>query len=168
MIWKPPGPSPAEYLSHSPEETQALGERIARTLGPGDVLALQGGLGAGKTCFAKGFARGLGVDEVVTSPTYTIISEYEARPAAVPAPIPLYHIDAYRLSGEEDFEALGGRDLLYGGGICLIEWSERIRGALPPECILVHFEICGETRRIIRVSKGIPPSAAPSPGETGP
>jgi tRNA threonylcarbamoyladenosine biosynthesis protein TsaE len=165
MTWTLPGPSPTEYLSNSPEETQDLGERIARSLGPGCVLALQGGLGAGKTCFAKGFARGLGVGEEVTSPTYTIVSEYEAWPAAG-SPVPLYHIDAYRLSGEDDFEALGGRDLLYGGGICLIEWSERIRGALPPDCILISFEMCGTTSRIIRVSKGIPPSGAGSPGET--
>jgi tRNA threonylcarbamoyladenosine biosynthesis protein TsaE len=166
MSWTLPGPFPAEYCSASPEETQALGERIARGLGPGAVLALRGGLGAGKTCFAKGFARGLGVEDEVTSPTYTIVSEYEARPAAG-SPLPLYHIDAYRLSGEEDFEALGGRDLLYGGGICLIEWGDRIQGALPPDCILVQFEILGENRRIIRLSTGIPDSAA-SPAARSP
>jgi tRNA threonylcarbamoyladenosine biosynthesis protein TsaE len=97
------------------------------------------------------------VEEEVTSPTYTIVSEYEARPAVGESPVPLYHIDAYRLSGEDDFEALGGRDLLEGGGICLIEWSERIRAALPPGCLWVQFEIHGENRRLIRVSAETPP-----------
>jgi tRNA threonylcarbamoyladenosine biosynthesis protein TsaE len=116
------------------------------------VLALQGGLGAGKTCLAQGIAQGLGVREELTSPTYTIVAEYEARPGG--APLPLYHIDAYRLSGGDDFEALGGRDLLYGGGICLVEWADRIRDALPAGTISVELEICGENGRIIRVSAG--------------
>jgi tRNA threonylcarbamoyladenosine biosynthesis protein TsaE len=95
----------------------------------------------------------LGVEEELTSPTYTIVSEYEARPACAGGhPLPLYHIDAYRLSGEDDFEALGGRDLLYGTGICLVEWSERIQVALPPGTVFVDIEICGENRRIIRVA----------------
>jgi tRNA threonylcarbamoyladenosine biosynthesis protein TsaE len=104
---------------------------------------------------AKGIARGLGIREELTSPTYTIISEYEARPeAAGGPPLPLYHIDAYRLSGGDDFEALGGRDLLYGGGICLIEWADRIREALPPGTIFVEIEIDGENGRTIRISGG--------------
>jgi tRNA threonylcarbamoyladenosine biosynthesis protein TsaE len=135
----------------SPEETQALGERLALNLKPGAVIALGGGLGAGKTCLAKGIARGLGVREEVTSPTYTIVSEYEA---FLDQPLPLYHIDAYRLSGEDDFENLGGRDLLYGRGICLIEWAERIAGALPPETTRITIEISGENQRIIRVMDG--------------
>jgi tRNA threonylcarbamoyladenosine biosynthesis protein TsaE len=93
----------------------------------------------------------LGVQEEVTSPTYTIVSEYEAFFQGTP--LPLYHIDAYRLSGEDDFENLGGRDLLYGRGICLIEWSERIEGALPPETTWISLEISGENRRIIRVGR---------------
>jgi tRNA threonylcarbamoyladenosine biosynthesis protein TsaE len=95
------------------------------------------------------------VREELTSPTYTIVSEYEARPVFTGgSPLPFYHIDAYRLSGEDDFEALGGRDLLYGGGICLVEWAERIREALPPATIHVEIEIRGENGRIIRVSAG--------------
>lgn len=116
---------------------------------------MHGGLGAGKTCLAKGIARGLGVREELTSPTYTIVCEYEAHPLGGP-PLPLYHIDAYRLSGVDDFEALGGRELLDGGGICLIEWSERIREALPAATILVEIELSGETGRIIRVSAEAP------------
>jgi tRNA threonylcarbamoyladenosine biosynthesis protein TsaE len=115
---------------------------------------MRGGLGAGKTCLARGIGRGLGAREELTSPTYTIVSEYEARPASAGGPLPLYHIDAYRLSGADDFEALGGRDLLYGGGICLIEWAERITEALPPGAILVDIEIGPGDSRIIRVSAG--------------
>ncbi|MDR0730609.1 MAG: tRNA (adenosine(37)-N6)-threonylcarbamoyltransferase complex ATPase subunit type 1 TsaE [Treponema sp.] len=152
--WILPGGSLTEFRSNSPGETQALGQLIARRLGPGRTLAIQGALGAGKTCLTKGIARGLGVSEELTSPTYTIVSEYEARPPGGP-PLPLYHIDAYRLSGEDDFEAIGGRDLLYGGGICLIEWAERIREALPPGTIFVEIDISGETGRIIRVFTGI-------------
>jgi tRNA threonylcarbamoyladenosine biosynthesis protein TsaE len=118
-------------------------------LKPGSILALRGGLGAGKTCLAQGIARGLGVRDLVTSPTYTIVSEYEAFINAVP--LPFYHIDAFRLSGEDDFEALGGRDLLYGTGICLIEWSERIENAIPPGALRIEIEIGEGNGRIIRV-----------------
>jgi tRNA threonylcarbamoyladenosine biosynthesis protein TsaE len=151
MRWTLPGAFLAEYFSNSSEETEALGERIGYGLGPGSVLALRGELGAGKTCFAKGLARALGVSEEVTSPTYTIVSEYETGPGS---PLPFYHIDAYRLRGEDDFEALGGRELLYGGGICLVEWSERIESALPSGTILVEIEITGDNSRHIRVSEG--------------
>ena len=150
----PPGGSLTEFRSNSPVETQALGLSIARGLGPGRALAMRGALGAGKTCLAKGIARGLGVSEELTSPTYTIVAEYEARPAGGP-PLPLYHIDAYRLSGQDDFEALGGRDLLYGGGICLIEWADRILEAMPPDTIFVEIEITGENGRSVRVSGGV-------------
>jgi tRNA threonylcarbamoyladenosine biosynthesis protein TsaE len=153
MTWIPREASPVEFFSGSPEETEALGERLAQKLGPGGVLALRGSLGAGKTRFAKGLARGLGVEEEITSPTYTIVSEYEARPGN---PLPFYHIDAYRLNGEDDFEALGGRELLYGGGICLVEWGERIEAALPPRAIRIEIEITGENSRIIRVSGELP------------
>jgi tRNA threonylcarbamoyladenosine biosynthesis protein TsaE len=153
MTWIPREASLVEFFSGSPEETEALGERLAPKLEPGSVLALRGPLGAGKTCFAKGLARGLGVEEEVTSPTYTIVSEYGARPKD---PLPFYHVDAYRLNGEDDFEALGGRELLYGGGICLIEWSERIETALPPRTIRVEIEITGGNSRIIRISGELP------------
>jgi tRNA threonylcarbamoyladenosine biosynthesis protein TsaE len=123
----------------------ALGERIARRLGSGSVVALRGGLGAGKTCLTKGIARGLGIDETITSPTYTIISEYQGR-------LPLYHIDAYRLDGDEDFENLGGEELLCGGGVSVIEWSERIPRSLPENAVFIEMVISGGSRRIIRIS----------------
>ena len=109
------------------------------------VIALRGPLGAGKTTFAKGFARGLGVEETVTSPTFTIVSEYEGR-------LRLHHVDAYRLGGPEDFEGIGGDELLADpGGVCLIEWSERIAEALPPDASVVEFLPLPEGGRLARI-----------------
>jgi tRNA threonylcarbamoyladenosine biosynthesis protein TsaE len=133
-----------EHISSSPEETGALGERLARRLGPGSVLALRGGLGAGKTCLVKGIARGLGITENVTSPTYTIVSEYSGA-------VPLYHIDAYRLNGDEDFENTGAGELIGGRGIAIIEWSERIPHSVPPEAITVEIDITGPESRTFRI-----------------
>jgi tRNA threonylcarbamoyladenosine biosynthesis protein TsaE len=109
-------------------------------------------LGTGKTCLAKGIARGLGVEEEVNSPTYTIISEYETKEKK-----PFYHIDAYRLGGDEDFEALGGRNFFYGEGIAVVEWSERIPRSLPGDSVLIEIEFLEGDRRRFRVS-GIDPS----------
>jgi tRNA threonylcarbamoyladenosine biosynthesis protein TsaE len=133
-------------LSASPEETIAAGERIAEMLlkFQGHVVALRGTLGAGKTCLTKGIARAFGVKEEVTSPTYTIISEYEGA-------LPFYHIDAYRLRGDEDFEALGGEEILYAGGISVIEWSERIPRSIPPDALIVELEILADGGRRIQV-----------------
>jgi tRNA threonylcarbamoyladenosine biosynthesis protein TsaE len=122
------------FISSSPEKTSNLGERLGRLLPPGSIVALRGGLGTGKTCFTKGIALGLGVREEVTSPTYTIISEYEGR-------MPLYHIDAYRLAGDDDFSALGADELLYGKGLSVIEWSERLPHSIPPEAVIVELAL---------------------------
>ncbi|MFZ3109547.1 MAG: tRNA (adenosine(37)-N6)-threonylcarbamoyltransferase complex ATPase subunit type 1 TsaE [Rectinemataceae bacterium] len=104
----------------SREETLALGELIGRSAPGGAVIALRGGLGAGKTTLVKGIAKGLGIHEEVTSPTYTIVSEYSGR-------LTLRHIDAYRLSGESDFAEIGGEEMLEApGSLCLVEWSERL------------------------------------------
>jgi tRNA threonylcarbamoyladenosine biosynthesis protein TsaE len=122
-----------------------LGERLGASVPGGTVLALRGGLGAGKTTFAKGFARGLGVDAEVTSPTYTIVSEYEGR-------LRFHHVDAYRLSGSEDFYSVGGEELLADeGGACLIEWSERIEGSLPPGAAVAEFRIEADEVRLLRL-----------------
>lgn len=109
-------------------------------------MALRSGLGGGKTCFVRGIARGLGIGEMITSPTYTIVSEY-------PGEVPFYHIDAWRLAGDEDFENLGGPELLSGGGIAVIEWSERLPRSLPADAITVSIEISGPQERIIRFSE---------------
>jgi tRNA threonylcarbamoyladenosine biosynthesis protein TsaE len=139
------GPSFFYFSSSSAEETVALGERIAGFLHPGSVVALRGGFGAGKTCLTKGIARGLGIREEITSPSYTIVSEY-------PGTIPLYHIDAYRLGGDDDFSALGGEEFLYGHGVSVVEWSERLPGSIPGDAVLIDIGIAGKNRRRIHVS----------------
>ncbi|MDR1325037.1 MAG: tRNA (adenosine(37)-N6)-threonylcarbamoyltransferase complex ATPase subunit type 1 TsaE [Treponema sp.] len=133
-------------VSSSPEETIAAGERIAALLHTGSVVALRGGLGVGKTWLTKGIARGLGVTEEVTSPTYTIISEYEGC-------LPLYHIDAYRLRGNDDFAALGADDALYGNGVTVIEWSERIVESIPDNALTIEISILKDARRLIAVKE---------------
>lgn len=114
---------------------------IGRVAPGGTVLAFRGGLGVGKTTLAKGIARGLGVDEEVTSPTYTIVSEYEGR-------LRLHHIDAYRLAGGTDFEEMGGPELLADrGALSLVEWSELIAPALPAGHGILELEILPEGGR---------------------
>jgi len=126
-----------------------LGEHFTEKLKKGSVIALKGGLGAGKTCLVKGIARGLGVAEIVTSPTYTIVSEYSARLNG--EMVPLYHIDAYRLNGDEDFENTGAGELMDGGGIAIIEWSERVPRSIPADAITIEIEITGPQSRLFRV-----------------
>lgn len=113
---------------------------MGRGLEQGAVCALRGELGAGKTTLVQGIALGLGVEEIVTSPSFTIIAEYEGRHT-------LYHMDLYRISGEEEFEALGAEELFYGDGIVVIEWSERIETVLPPHRISVSIRINGPHER---------------------
>ncbi|MDR3139680.1 MAG: tRNA (adenosine(37)-N6)-threonylcarbamoyltransferase complex ATPase subunit type 1 TsaE [Treponema sp.] len=132
-------------VTSSPEETIAAGERIAASLREGSVVALRGGLGAGKTYLTKGIARGLGITEELTSPTYTMISEYQGI-------VPFYHIDAYRLEGDDDFYALGGEELLYGKGIAVIEWSERLPNSVPAGALVVEIKISGANERTIVIN----------------
>ena len=122
--------------THSPEETWKLAAELADNLGPGTVIALHGDLGAGKTCFIQGYAAALGIAEPVTSPTYTIIGEYEGR-------LPLHHIDLYRLSGPEEALGLGLEEYFDVNGITAIEWAERAEGLLPPD--LLHIQIKVDT-----------------------
>jgi tRNA threonylcarbamoyladenosine biosynthesis protein TsaE len=138
---------PFEYCSDSPESTRALGFSFAGQLHRGAVVALQGPLGSGKTCFTQGLAAGLGIEEPVTSPTYTIIAEYSGT-------MPLYHIDAYRLRDEEDFFDLGVEEILYGTGVTVIEWSERIPGAIPHDAFFVAITIVDSTTRNILIRGG--------------
>ena len=117
-----------EYLSHSPEETEHIGEMLGRQLHGGTVLALRGGLGMGKTAFTRGLARGLGYTGRVTSPTFTIVNEYDGA-------TPLFHFDMYRLDSEDDLFDIGWDDYLTRGGVCAVEWSERIDNALPQDTL---------------------------------
>lgn len=133
--------------SHSPEETWALAAELAEQLGPGAVMALHGDLGAGKTCFVQGLAAALGIDEPITSPTYTLIGEYEGR-------LPLHHIDLYRLSGPEEALGLGIEEYFDADGITAIEWAERAEGLLPPD--LIHIQIVADETtgtRTFRISR---------------
>ena len=119
-----------QIQTHSPEETEAVGRKLAAQLQPGDVLAYYGDLGAGKTAFTRGLAAGLGVTEQVTSPTYTIVNEYGG-------PLRLCHFDMYRISNEDDLLSIGFYDYLDRPGICLVEWSENIPYALPDDYVRV-------------------------------
>ena len=127
--------------TNSPEETWALAAELADELGPGTVMALHGDLGAGKTCFIQGYAAALGIDEPITSPTYTLIGEYEGR-------LPLHHIDLYRLSGPEEALGLGLEEYFDVDGITAIEWAERAEGLLPPD--LLHIEIQADSHTGMR------------------
>ena len=138
-----------------PEETFAMGEKLALLLEKGSVVALNGPLGAGKTCFAKGIASGLGVKDEVTSPSYTIISEYEGILRG--KTIPVFHIDLYRLDGNDDFDAIGGGEIIYGDGISVIEWADRISGFIPMGAINVDIEIKAGSERLIRIYRGEKP-----------
>jgi tRNA threonylcarbamoyladenosine biosynthesis protein TsaE len=130
--------------TESEKETEALGEHLASCLASGDILALYGELGAGKTCLVRGLARGLGVDEsTVASPSFTLINEYEGR-------LPLAHLDCYRLHSPEDIEELGLDDYFAGGRILVIEWAERIPD-LPAEGVKITIEWVDENRRRIRL-----------------
>ncbi|MBM4038813.1 MAG: tRNA (adenosine(37)-N6)-threonylcarbamoyltransferase complex ATPase subunit type 1 TsaE [Planctomycetes bacterium] len=134
-------------MTRSREETLALGRRLGELLGPADVLALRGPLGSGKTTLTKGIAEGLGVEEPrwVTSPTFVLVHQYEGR-------VPVYHIDAYRLRGPADAEALGMEEMFFGDGVAIIEWAERIEAALPPERLEITLEIAGEEEREIALT----------------
>jgi tRNA threonylcarbamoyladenosine biosynthesis protein TsaE len=135
--------------SDSPEETQNLGALLGKFAETGTVVLLKGDLGAGKTCFAQGVARGLGVPEShpVTSPTFVIMNQYPAR-------LTLYHFDLYRLSGHDDFETIGAEDVLGRDGLCLVEWPERVDLDLPS--LEVSLEDVGEDRRQLKISSSDP------------
>lgn len=133
--------------TNSPEETWNFAAVFAETLQAGTVLAMHGDLGAGKTCFIQGLAVALGIDEPITSPTYTLICEYNGR-------LPLYHIDLYRLSGPEEVLGLGLEDYFYSDGITAIEWAERADDLLPPDLWHIQIETEDETgTRTFRVFK---------------
>ena len=126
-----------EFISHNVTETESLGESLGKKLVPGDVLAYYGDLGAGKTAFTRGLARGLGCTGRVTSPTFTIVNEYEGK-------VPLFHFDMYRLGDSDELFDIGWEDYLTRGGVCAVEWSERIDDALPPDVKTVTICRCPE------------------------
>ena len=136
-----------EFITNSPEETETVGERLGKVLTPGAVIAYTGDLGAGKTAFTRGLARGLGCTEQVTSPTYTIVNEY------LSGRMPLFHFDMYRLRSADDLFDIGWEDYLERGGVCAVEWSENVEEALE-DPITVTIEKLGEDSRRITVTGG--------------
>ncbi len=139
------------FTSNSPEDTLAIARALGAALRPGDVVALYGDLGAGKTLFCKGVGEALGIPpDRIVSPTFTIVTEHAG-------PVPLTHIDVYRLSGAREADEIGMRELLSGDGVCLVEWAEKIAELLPTDCIQVKFIILGDDRREIAVAAPDPP-----------
>ena len=130
--------------TNSPLETEELGKKIGNALRKGDVVSLRGSLGAGKTVIAKGIARSLGIEEAIVSPTFTLVQEYDGREK-------LYHLDIYRLSGDDEFESMGGEEFLYPDGITLIEWSEKIDDMLPDNTIYITVTINDDLSRTIEI-----------------
>lgn len=136
-----------EIITRDTLETEKAGRVFASFLKKGDVVSLRGSLGAGKTVFAKGIARALGIEENIVSPTFTLVQEYEGS-------MKLYHLDLYRLSGDDEFESMGGEDFLYPDGVSLIEWSEKIEDMLPDNTIYVTITIGENLERTIRAEGG--------------
>ena len=136
-----------ELITHSPAETEAVGAALGRILPPGTVIAYRGDLGAGKTAFTRGLARGLGADDMVTSPTYTIVNEY------LSGRIPLFHFDMYRLRSADDLWDIGWEDYLERGGVCAVEWSENVQDAMDG-AITVCIQKTGEDSRKITITGG--------------
>ena len=126
-----------EFLTRSPEETEALGEKIAGKLNGGEVIALFGEMGAGKTALTRGIARGRGVSGGVSSPTFALVHEYRGR-------LPVYHFDMYRIESWDDLYSTGFFDYLNSGGVLIVEWSENIENALPENAVRLHLRR-GET-----------------------
>ena len=136
-----------EFFTDSPAGTEAVGEALGKRLKPGAVIAYLGDLGAGKTAFTRGLARGMGITERVTSPTYTIVNEY------LSGPMPLFHFDMYRLGSTDELFDIGWEDYLDRGGVCAVEWSENVADAMEG-AIIVTIEKLGEESRRITIEGG--------------
>jgi tRNA threonylcarbamoyladenosine biosynthesis protein TsaE len=132
----------ATFISNSPDETEAFGRRFAENLKPGDVLALTGGLGSGKTQFVKGLAAGLGAATAATSPTFTLIHEYSGG-------MPVYHFDFFRVEDRQSAERLGLDDYFFGDGVSVIEWADKFPDLIPETARWISFETKSETQRAI-------------------
>ena len=136
-----------EFLTNSPEETESVGSALGRIIKPGTIIAYRGDLGAGKTAFTRGLARGLGADDMVTSPTYTIVNEY------LGGRLPLFHFDMYRLASSDDLWDIGWEDYLDRNGVCAVEWSENVADAME-DAISITIEKLGEDSRRITIEGG--------------
>ena len=138
-----------EFITNAPEQTEEIGCALGKVIKPGTVIAYRGDLGAGKTAFTRGLARGLGAKDLVTSPTYTIVNEY------LGGRLPLFHFDMYRLGSSDELFDIGWEDYLIRGGVCAVEWSERVTDALPEDTLWVDIARgSGENDRIITITGG--------------
>lgn len=139
--------SELQIISTSALETEQIGSQLGRLLPPGSFLALRGGLGGGKTCFTRGIVVSVAPESIhlVASPTFAIMNSY-------PGPVPVYHFDFYRLIGDDDIAELGFEEYFYAQGICVVEWSERLRELLPADLLIVEFEYLEDNQRSIRIS----------------
>ena len=136
-----------DYLTHNEAETETLGARLAAVLSPGAVVAYRGGLGMGKTAFTRGLARGLGIPDRITSPTFTIVNEYEG------GRLPLFHFDMYRLGSADELFDIGWEDYLCRGGVCAVEWSENIADALEEDAVRVDIRRgASDQERVITIA----------------
>jgi tRNA threonylcarbamoyladenosine biosynthesis protein TsaE len=131
-----------DTISHSAEQTRRLGRRLGELIEPGDLILLSGPLGSGKTCFAQGVAVGLGIEEIVNSPTFALVNEYRGR-------LPLYHMDFYRLERPDEIADLGFSEYWSGGAVTIAEWPEQVVG-LPTDHIMVRFKAISDTKRGLR------------------
>ena len=136
--------SAIDFISHGAAQTQRLGARLGELLEAGDVLLLEGDLGAGKTVLAQGVAQGLGIQDPVTSPTFTLIHEYEGR-------LPLYHVDLYRLADAADAANIGLEEYVYGDGVTIIEWPDRAAGLVPDDHLAIALRPIADTKRALRL-----------------
>ena len=136
-----------QFTTNSPAETESIGAALGKIIEPGTVIAYRGDLGAGKTAFTRGLAKGLGCTEIVTSPTYTIVNEY------LGGRIPLFHFDMYRLRSSDDLFDIGWEDYLDRGGVCAVEWSENVDDAME-DAIYITIEKLGEDSRRITLEGG--------------
>lgn len=134
-------------LCRTAQDMENLGREIGEKCKSGSVISLRGSLGAGKTVFAKGVARSLGIEEAIVSPTFTLVQEYDGR-------LPLYHMDLYRITSEDDFQMIGGEDMLYSDGVCLIEWSEVIDSLLPKNTLFVTIIVNEDQSRSVILRGG--------------
>ena len=132
-----------EFITHDPLETEQVGQALGQVLTPGTILAYEGDLGAGKTAFTRGLARGLGCTEQVTSPTYTIVNEY------LSGRLPLFHFDMYRLHSADDLWDIGWEDYLERGGVCAVEWSENVEDAMERPIVITISRLDEDTRKIV-------------------
>ena len=142
-------PVPVETVSHSPRVTRDIGRTLGQHARPGHVFLLSGPLGAGKTCLAQGVLWGLGADELARSPTFVLVSQYDAR-------LPMYHIDLYRLDSSQEMLDLGLDEYLYGEGVSVVEWADKAPGLFPDEHLSIRIETLGESERRFTMSANAP------------